>query len=125
MEVTVIEETGKVNEDLKPCIFIEFADGEKLEFIIDTGFNGALCVPFSLVKELGLKIISEVEIFGIGSHRESLEMAVTEINWFGRKTKIEILINDGDDRLLGSELLNGKILTIDYQKMDLSISNKN
>ncbi len=125
MEVTVIEETGKVNEDLEPCIFIEFADGEKLEFIIDTGFNGALCVPFSLVKELGLKIISEVEIFGIGSHRESLEMAVTEINWFGRKTKIEILINDGDDRLLGSELLNGKILTIDYQKMDLSISNKN
>lgn len=124
-EATAItKESGKVNQQLEPCIFIEFENGKNVEFLIDTGFNGALCVPFSLVEELGLKTVSEVEIFGIGSHKESIEMAITNIIWFDRITAIEVLINNGDDRLLGSELLDGKILRINYQNKSLSISDK-
>jgi len=118
------KEFGKVNEQLEPCIFVEFENGKNVEFLIDIGFNGALCVPFSLIKELGLKKVSEVEIFGIGSHQESIGMAITKIIWFGQTIEIEILINDGDDRLLGSELLDGKILRINYRNKNLSISDR-
>jgi len=106
--MAITKESGKVNEQLEPCIFIEFENDKNVEFVIDTGFNGALCIPFSLMKELGLKKVSEVEIFGIGLHQESIEMAITNIIWFGQKTEIEVLINDGDDRLLVSELLTEK-----------------
>ena len=74
------------------------------------------------MKELGLKKVSEVEIFGIGLHQETVSLAIAEIVWFGRRTEIEVLINDGDDRLLGSELLDGKELRINYRNRKVSIA---
>lgn len=122
--MVIEKESGKVNELLEPYIFIEFENGKKVECLIDTGFNGSLCLPRSLMKEFELKKVSEEEIFGIGSHKEVIDIAITNIIWFGRKTAIEVLINNGDDRLLGSELLDGKILRINYQNKNLSISDK-
>ena len=118
------KESGKVNEQLEPCIFVEFENGKNVEFLIDTGFNGSLCLPRSLMQELALKKISEEEIFGIGSHKEVVDIAITNIIWFGQKTEIEVLINNGDDRLLGSELLDGKILKINYRNKKVSITDK-
>ena len=92
--------------------------------LIDTGFNGSLCLPRSLMSELELKKISEEEIFGIGLHTEIVDIALTKITWFGQQTEIEVLINDGDDRLLGSELLDGKILKINYRNKKVSVSEK-
>ena len=103
---------------------MEFENGKKVELLIDTGFNGSLCLPRSLMPELGLKKISEEEIFGIGLHTEVVDIAIANIIWFGQQTEIEILINDGDDRLLGSELLDGKILRINYRNKKVSIADK-
>lgn len=122
--MTTTKESGKVNEQLEPYLFVEFENGKNVEFLIDTGFNGALCLPRSLMQELGLEKISEEEIFGIGSHREVVDVAITKIIWFGRQTEIEVLVNDGNDRLLGSELLDGKILKINYQNKKVSITDK-
>ena len=72
-------------------------------------------------KELGLEIITEVEIFGVGKHKEIISMAIAKIVWFGKLLEIEVLFNDGDDQLLGSELLADKILTINYKKRNLAI----
>jgi len=122
--MATIKESGKVNEQREPCIFVEFENGKNVELLIDTGFNGSLCLPRSLMPELELKKISEEEIFGIGLHTEVIDIALAKIIWFGRETEIEILINDGDDRLLGSELLDGKILRINYRNKNLSISDR-
>ena len=116
-----IKETGNVNEFLEPCIYIEFENGKKVECLIDTGFSGALCLPRSLMKEFELKKIFEEEIYGIGAHKQVVDVAITKIIWFGTKIEIEVLINDGDDRLLGSELLVENILTINYKKKNLTI----
>lgn len=116
------KESGKVNEQREPYIFVEFEISKNVEFLINTGFNDALCVPISLMDELELKKISEVEIFGIGSHQDIVGLAIAKIGWFGRKIEIEVLINNGDDSLLGSELLDGKILRINYRNKNLSIS---
>ncbi|MBS1797893.1 MAG: clan AA aspartic protease [Acidobacteria bacterium] len=117
-------EYGKVNAQREPCIFVEFENGKNVEVLIDTGFNGALCLPRSLMPELGLKKISEEEIFGIGLHTEVVDIAIAKIMWFGRETEIAVIINDGDDRLLGSELLDEKILNINYRKKKVSIADR-
>ena len=122
--MATIKESGKVNEQLEPCIFVEFENGKNVELLIDTGFNGSVCLPRSLMSELGLKKISEEEIFGIGLHTEVVDIAIANIIWFGRQTEIEVLINDGDDRLLGSELLDGKILKINYRNKKVAIADK-
>ncbi len=117
----LIKELGSVTENLEPCIYVEFENGKKVECLIDTGFSGALCLPRNLVEEFGLTKIFEEEIYGIGLHKETVDVALATIIWFGEKTEIEILINNGDDRLLGSELLEDRILTINYKKRTLAI----
>lgn len=115
------KESGKVNEYLEPCLYVEFANGKMVEFTIDTGFNGTLCLPHYFIELLGLEVISEVEIFGVGQHQTVVALAVGRIVWFGVATELEVLINDGDDRLLGSALLAEKVLTINYKKKTLTI----
>lgn len=116
------EESGEVNQYLEPCLSLEFAGGETIVFVVDTGFNGALCLPRLVAEKLGLEKISEVETFGIGGHKESLDVALASGKWFGGETQVEVLINDGDDRLLGSELLGGKILEINYRSKKVVVS---
>ncbi len=116
-------EKGSVSEYLEPCILVEFQEGKKLEFMIDTGFNGSLCLPRFLMDEFGLVKDSEEEVYGVGLHTDVLDISVAEIIWFGEKRTVNILINDGDDRLLGSQLLHEKILTINYKDNTLTISN--
>ena len=116
------QETGSVNEFLEPCIVVEFAVGNRVEFVIDTGFNGSLCLPRSLMSALKLKNDLKEEIFGIGSHRQIPDISISEIIWFGETLPVNILINDGDDYLLGSQLLDGKILRINYQNKTVEIS---
>jgi predicted aspartyl protease len=116
-------EKGKVNEYLEPSVWVEFEIGKKLEFVIDTGFGGSLCLPRHLMNDLGLVKDLEEEIYGIGLHTEILDISVSEIYWFGETKIVNILINDGDDRLIGSQLLNDKILTINYQDKTVTISN--
>lgn len=115
-------EKGKVNEYLEPCILIEFEDGRQLEVLIDTGFNGCLCIPRSLMNDFGLVKVSEEEIFGVGSHIEILDVSTAEIFWFGEKISVDVVINEGDNRLLGSELLHDKILNIHYKNKTVTIS---
>lgn len=116
------QEKGKINEFLEPCVSVEFSVGKSVEFVIDTGFNGSLCLPRFLMKDLGLKEDLKEEIFGIGSHRQVLDISISEIIWFGEKLPVNILINDGDDFLLGSQLLEGKILLINYQNRTVTIT---
>ena len=79
MEVIAIKETGSVNKQLEPCLFVEFENGKRVECLIDTGFSGSLCMPRSLMQELELTKIFEEEIFGIGLHTEIVDIAITSI----------------------------------------------
>ncbi len=81
--------------------------------MIDTGFSGSLCLPRSLMWRLGLQKVSKEEISGIGLHKEVVDIAITTIFWFGQETEIEVM---------GSELLDGKLLNIDYRHKTLTIS---
>ncbi len=116
-------EKGSVNEYLEPVVSVEFNNGRNIEFMIDTGFNGSLCVPRSLMSDLGLEIVFEEEVFGVGAHKAVLDLSVTEVYWFGESLSVNVLINAGDDRLLGSQPLDGKILRINYKNKTLIISN--
>jgi predicted aspartyl protease len=45
-----------------------------------------------------------------------------EIHWFGRRSMLEVIANDGETPLLGVGLLLGKELRIDYTNLTLSLT---
>ena len=116
------KETGRVLESGEACVFVEFLPSRKsIEFVIDTGFYGTLSLPESLASELNLQIENEVEIEVFGSQKLICGITTTEVFWLGEKRKIEILINYGEDVLLGTEMLRDCVLRINYRNKRLTI----
>lgn len=94
--------------------------------MIDTGFDGHLCLPAAILPELNLKPTTTAFIFGVGNYTEEYELGKTDIIWCGRKlTDVEFLVNDGADFLLGTALLAEKELYINYKTGEVLISSIN
>jgi clan AA aspartic protease len=80
---------------------------------IDTGFNGGLVLPRAEAVRLNLTVLGRVPIGG-GRSRQIADITELEIEWMSKSRTIEVIISDGDDSLLGTELLDGSRLIIDY-----------
>jgi clan AA aspartic protease len=117
------KETGRVQVSGEACVFVEVIEGEKIEFIIDTGFNGFLTMPAILMSKLDFEIVGEEEVSGVGQYKIVFPIAVTKIFWLGEKREVQVLINDGEDVLLGTEMLQDCVLRINYRNKRVLISN--
>jgi clan AA aspartic protease len=118
------EERGKVNDRQEACVFVEFAGGTKVEFLIDTGFDGHLCLPGNAMNELNLRATTSAFIYGVGTHTEAFDVGKVDIVWCNKKlSNIEFLVNEGEDFLLGTALLENKELYINFKTREVLISN--
>lgn len=120
--MVVLKESGRVLESGEACVFVEFLpSGKNIEFVIDTGFYGTLSLPDSLANELNLPIENEVEIEVFAKQKLVCGITTAEVFWLGEKRKVEILINYGEDILLGTEMLRDCVLRINYRNKRLTI----
>jgi clan AA aspartic protease len=115
---------GKVNEFGEACVEISFTHTDKIcRFLIDTGFNGSLCIPRKTAEELNLKVEEQTTFYGVGDHQAEIDIAYTEINWFAETAEVSVLVNEGEDFLLGTALLENKELYINFKTREVLIRN--
>ena len=82
--------------------------------IIDTGFEGDICLPTALAVRLGLELTGETEVeLADGTVKKQLVFGGS-VRFLGQTRKIGILISDSEDALLGTALLADCRLTIDF-----------
>ncbi len=83
------------------------------EFVIDTGFEGDLAIPRSLVAKLQRLSPYETRSFALadGTLRELL-ICYIEIEWNEEPRSVEVLVTDGRP-LLGMVLMDGSHIGID------------
>ena len=84
-----------------------------LEFVVDTGFEGALTLPHEAVDALGLPFFQEIisNLADDTSVRTNVHIGV--ILWSSEPLEVAVLAM-GKRPLLGAALLADKRLTIDY-----------
>ena len=108
-----MRENGKVNIALEACLGLQIVGGGIFEVQVDTGFNGWLTLPQSVVTEIGLPIIGRVESFLAGqTEPQETDVASAQIKWLGEVRRVDVIVLD--DYLIGTALLEGTQLTIDY-----------
>jgi hypothetical protein len=64
---------------------------------------------------LNLMVLGRVPIIGVGRARSIADIAELEIEWLDQTRAVKVIISNGDDSLLGTELLDGSRLVIDYR----------
>lgn len=118
--------SGRVDEKLRALIRVPVAAELKeprteLAVWIDTAFNGGLVIPRSQIESLGLVKQSSAEAILADGRTVELETYACTFDWFGGTYETQIVANDGEYPLLGTMLLDGHKLEIDYQAKTVSV----
>ncbi|NOT63153.1 MAG: hypothetical protein HOP19_23335 [Acidobacteria bacterium] len=104
---------GWWDKHLSPHLAVVMETGEKLDLIVDSGFNGELVLPKPLILQLGLP--DDGTMFSVLADGSVVETGVHlgEIVWFGQAREVRIQATDADDGLLGTELFQGCLVELD------------
>ena len=107
-------ESGKVNLFREALIAITFPGSAAIECVVDTGFDGGLMLPRILAEHLQIQVVGELVFEMVGGARMLAPVGLANIEWLNEEREIEVILGNGNDVLIGTELLAGTILNIDY-----------
>jgi len=112
---------GHVDNELRALVPIQIgprhgdASREILAWV-DTAFNGSLVIPQATIDDAGLEMESTAEAVLADGNQVMLATYGCCIQWFGNRYDTQVAANDGAYALLGTMLLDGLRLEIDYAK---------
>lgn len=110
---------GIVDDQLRALVRIPVSaslKGERSELVawVDTAFNGGLAIPRKQVAQLNLVQQSSAEAILADGRTVELETFACFLDWFGKTYETQIAASDGEYALLGTMLLDGHRLNVDY-----------
>lgn len=110
----VIQSTGTPVLEVKP---VGKAGTEMIvEGILDTGFDGYLCLPIPVAVSLGLELIDVTRTeLADGTILEDELVFAGQVEWDGVMMEVDILLTRSNDVLVGTAFLNGYLIRLDYQ----------
>jgi len=117
--------TGRVNERLEPLATVSLVgpDGRiEVECVIDTGFVGVgadLVLPREVIDDLGLVVTGFEEVETVGGTTVTADVTYGQAEWLGEVRSVSIIITEA--RLIGSHLLDGTRVTIDYVQRTVTV----
>lgn len=88
---------------------------------IDTAFDGHLVFPMSLIKKHKLESLVDTEAILADGRKVTLETFVCYLDWFGKVIPLQVIANDGKLPLLGTGLLENRVLHVDYANKHLTL----
>jgi len=118
-------ESGNVTTSRESRIGVRFTDGAEIECLIDTGFDGALMLPRRFVERLQLPVVGRLVFQVAGGTRINADIALAEVEWLAEARTFEVVVSEGEDSLIGTEMLDGTELTINYVALTVTITNLN
>jgi clan AA aspartic protease len=118
---------GFVDDQLRALIRVPVSasrDGARTELAvwIDTAFNGGLAIPRKSVFSLGLSKQSSAEAILADGRTVELETFTCYLDWYGNTYETQIAASDGEYPLLGTTLLDGHRLDIDYEAKTVQLT---
>ena len=118
---------GFIDDELRALLRIPLSashDGNRLDLFvwIDTAFNGGLAIPRKQIAELGLVKESSAEAILADGQTVELETFGCFFDWFSESYETQIVASDGEYALLGTMLLDGHRLNIDYNAKTVDLT---
>jgi clan AA aspartic protease len=107
-------EFGEVNSKSEARLLVRLADGAEFECLIDTAFDGVLMLPRAFTELLKMPVTDQTNVTWFDGTQVRRDVGTLRIRWLGAEYNAEVIVNDGDDALIGTLLLEGTRLTIDY-----------
>lgn len=91
-------------------------EGRKIEMLLDTGFNGHIMLPESIISELALDQIGISDYLTASGDDKLTKVYKGEIEFLGEKIEVPILSTDADFSLAGMELFHSCRIVVERSK---------
>jgi clan AA aspartic protease len=96
----------------------------RLTALIDTGFDGDICVPTTVAVSLGLELVGRTDMeLADGAVRTGFVFGGW-VRFLGKKHRVIIHITESEDALIGTRLLQECLLAIDFAAGKVRLSRK-
>ena len=93
-----------------------------LKGILDTGFDGYLCLPMTIAVSLGLELIRlQTTELADGTILEDEPVFSGRMEWNGELIDVDIVLTKSPDTLLGTALLRGMDVRMNYSTGEIAI----
>jgi len=107
---------GTFDANRSPHLQIPMPRGALLDVVVDTGFNGSLCLPRGLLRKLGFRWIGTRLVELADGSRVVSQLYEGEILWFGQRRTVTALATRSAEGLLGTEMLHDVRLEMDLDE---------
>ena len=81
-------------------------------------------LPRTLAEDFQIQLLGELVFEMVGGAKMSAPVGLGNIEWLHKLRDIEIILGQGNDVLIGTELLVGTTLIIDYASNVVTISDE-
>jgi len=117
---------GTVDDDLRALLEVRIgnaANGSKSSVLVwvDTAFNGGLVLPQRDIQTLGLQEYSSTPAILADGQQVELPTYTCYLDWFGYEYRTQVVANSGAHPLLGTALLDGHELHINYNRRTVTL----
>lgn len=87
-----------------------------LEGVLDTGFDGFLCLPIPLAVALGLELIDVIRAeLADGTIIEDELVFAGQAEWDSAVMRVPIILTRSEDALIGTAFLKGYVVQLDFK----------
>lgn len=112
--------TGAIRETGTPVIALRVMGTRgresTVEGILDTGFDGFLCLPTPIAVSLGLELIDATDMeLADGTIVADELVFAGQAEWDGTLMDVEVLLTRSADVLIGTAFLKGYVVPLDYK----------
>ncbi len=88
----------------------------QIEAVIDTGFNGDLCLPTEIALQICLELLNQETVELADGARSARLVFLGGVRFLDKEQPIEIYLTDSKTPLIGTRLLDDCRVTIDFPK---------
>lgn len=92
-----------------------------LNALIDTGFDGDLCLPVPVAVSLGFELVGQEAVEYADGRRDRQLVFVGLVSFLGEERPANIVLTNGGDTLIGTGLFEDKTVTIDFATGEIHI----
>ncbi|MFQ5632892.1 MAG: hypothetical protein ACE5I1_29335 [bacterium] len=116
--------TGNIEDRVYPRVLITVitpVGNIVKKMLVDTGFDGDVAMHYDDADRYVLNLEDSIEIeYASGEVIEELYCR-GEIFWLGEAKKVKIILSNDEEPAIGTRLLNGCVMTMDFIENTLSI----
>ena len=121
--------TGQINQAGSPILKITVY-GNKGEVtiygILDTGFDGFICLPIAIAVPLGLELINVTDSeLADGTIVQDELVFMGKVLWDDEVVDVDILLTRSVDTLIGTAMLMNSDVRLDFRIGEVSVSIEN